>query len=144
MLAFGVIGFIVAPGGPGSTQTSSGNGSAGTRQDPTAFWSGPVSCEWQLGQDSSVRQVVGFEGAVSDPAVVHALRIAAGSKVMAIILPPTTSFSSAALAYGDDRDHLSGGGSTLTLEGLSGNESSGTAVASGAAIVFAWSCSQGP
>jgi hypothetical protein len=88
MLVVGVIGFMVGPGGPGSSQSGSGTGSAGTRQDPTAFWSGSVRCEWQQGQDATVRRIVGFDVVVRDAAVAHALSIGAGSKVVAIVLPP--------------------------------------------------------
>ena len=43
------------------------------------------------------------------------------------------------LGVGQDGNTLMGEGSTLALQGLSSNESSGTAVASQAAIVFSWS-----
>jgi len=143
MVVAGLFGSLVAPGGPGSAQAGSGTGSAGTRQAPTAFWSGSVSCEWQKGQDSTVTRVVGFEVLVRDPAVAQALGIDAGSKVVAIVLGRPDNVL-AGLGVGENRDNFMGEGSQLALEGLNRNRSAGSAVATGAAIVFGWSCSQGP
>jgi hypothetical protein len=133
-----VIGINVAPGAPGSDQARQGSGSAGTRQSPTALWSGPVSCEWTQDQSSNVQRIVGFNVTVSDPTTLAALGLDTPTNVEAIQI---------GLSLGDTAllgTNVGGVGAQLTLEDVASDGRSGTAVSPNGAIVFSWSCAGGP
>lgn len=142
MVAAGVLGVLVAPGAPGSSQHASGTGSVGTPQDPTVFWSGSVTCDWYKEQDSRVRSVAGFDVQVSDAAVAKALGVNRGARVVAIGLDALRG--SAMLGVGEDSNHYTSTGSQLILKGVSADGRSGTAVAPNETMVFSWFCTQGP
>jgi hypothetical protein len=142
------VGGSLAPTVPGSQQSASGTGSAGTREDLAAYWSGSVICRWQEG-DATVGSVDGFDVQVSDPEMLAAL----GLDDAALGLVPPIRITGIPMPWGeevatglgvDDGGWIGSERTVLSFEGLSGDRRSGTAVAVDEVLVFTWSCSRGP
>jgi hypothetical protein len=135
------LGALVAPGASGSTQSASGTGTAGTRADAAALWSGPVTCEWPKGEAAAVEQVRGFDVPISDT-----LLAAEGLKE----LEPLSGLEplSVTIVNVDGSVYYEaegfGGEFGVELEEVSADGRTGTAVTRDGDVVFHWICSGGP
>jgi hypothetical protein len=153
VIAFVQVGAMIAPDAPGSRQIRSGTGSGGTRDDPSALWSGPVTCEWLKEYDHTVQIVKGFDVPVSDPAVLAANN-ASGIRIVALRLPPTGGWvgvsqpHTSAIVDTRVEGHRPGTAwpdlGLADLDGLASDARSGTAIVAGAGVVLNWSCNEEP
>ena len=172
LAATSVVGYVVAPGAPGSTQRASGTGTAGTRADPAALWSGSVSCEWPKDEATSIDQVRGFDVPITDAAFLAAEQDVRDVRVTSVLLDPHFAAPlnggvtpNGGVVYEATRDEkgwigFETSGSTpqatvfekteswqfgADLEGVSADGRTGTAVLTRAGdIVLKWRCSGGP
>ena len=130
-----LLGLTIGPDAPGSTQQAPGTGTVGTRADPAALWSGPVTCGWRKDESTAVEWVEGFDVPITDAAFLAARKLHDG-KVTAVYLRGE-------LGYAEDIGAYTG--FPVDLEGVSSDGRTGAAVlnASGE-IIFRWTCSGGP
>ena len=137
LVATYLVGYVVAPGASGSTQRAPGTGTAGTRADPIAIWSGSVSCEWPKDEATSVEKIRGFHVAITDPNF-EAIRLPDGNAEMDVYLHPYFE-----VGYSESL-HV-GPRIVVDVEGLTTDGRTGTAfLPQAAGIVLQWRCSGGP
>ena len=172
LVATYLVGYVVAPGASGSTQRAPGTGTAGTRADPIAIWSGSVSCEWPKDEATSIDQVRGFDVPITDAAFLAAEQDVRDVRVTSVLLDPHFAAPlnggvtpNGGVVYEATRDEkgwigFETSGSTpqatvfekteswqfgADLEGVSADGRTGTAVLTRAGdIVLKWRCSGGP
>lgn len=140
-----VVGFVLAPPAPGAAVHSDGTGTAGTAQDPTAYWQGPLECRWSHG-DATVREVVGFDVPLSIEGLVAELGLEpdeAGQRLVAAQLPVSLT-GLAGVGVGTDKDHYGGRELALTILEVSRRGAAGKAASPSSRLVVTWSCSTGP
>lgn len=138
VLLAGFLGFIVAPDAPGSRQRAVGTGTAGTRADPAALWSGEVSCEWFKDESSGVGWVSGFWVPITDHAFLAANRMLDDDTRATVVQVEGGTVHVVARGSGDALDL------PVDVESVSSDGRSGTAVLTGVGVVFHWSCERGP
>lgn len=140
VLVAGSLGVIVAPDAPGSRQRAVGTGTAGTRADPVALWSGEVSCEWFKDESSGVGWVSGFDVPITDHAFLAANKMldddTRATVVQVEIGTVYVVATGSRIGYALDLP--------VDVESVSSDGRSGTAVLTGAGVVFHWSCERGP
>lgn len=123
-----------------SGKVRTAGGTAGTRADPAALWSGTVSCFWQ-GNDTAIAEVGGFDVPITDAAF-----LAAGNLLDAHV----EAVDGNVVGVDLDGEPGSGGSPHYTyfpvgLEDLSSDRRTGTAVLNTSSeIIFRWKCNGGP
>ncbi|MCJ7712521.1 MAG: hypothetical protein MUQ32_17010, partial [Chloroflexi bacterium] len=137
------VGIAVAPLPPGGTKTVAASATLGTPENPTAYFSGSVRCEWMVG-DEYVTNITGFDLEVSEPVVLVALDLPGPATIDRLFVGGAGRPGPVvALEYSAGAEPNSGSFSPLDLTDLGLGGRTGTAAA-GTAVVVSWTCSSGP
>lgn len=139
-----IVGIAVSPAGQGTQQDVAGTGTAGTRAEPAAFWSGSVTCGWTKGEDQSIGEIRDIEAFITDPGLLaseklHEMEVGIVYLDRATVLWWGWRTGTSATQMWDWS-----GESGVQLEGMAPDGRTGRAVMTQADVVFSWSCTGGP
>jgi hypothetical protein len=117
---------------PNSWRSAPGTGAVGTRADPTASWSGAVTCEWR-GVSTEIEQINGFNGDITDLIPFEGV-------LTVVLLAPSGDVNLR------DKGYDIYVGAEGTPERVSSDARSGSVVVPtrSGEVVISWSCASGP
>jgi hypothetical protein len=139
-----LVGIAASPAGWGTPQSVPGTGTAGTRNDPSALWSGSVTCDWTKGEDASISEIRDFEVRITDPELLAAEDLVENLAGIVYLERGTVLWWGWKTGSSMTSDCDWSAESAVELERMAPDARTGTAVMTEADIVFSWSCTGGP